>query len=154
MKNYTEFKDKIYSYFSYRLNFNTHLAEDLTQEAFLKAFKNYDSFDSEKPFAPWIYRIAHNLLVNHYRDKKQEVELSEASDKGIDPLKKVEVDYDAEKLLEEMNKLNDGARELLMLRYVSELSHKEIAEILNKEEGAVRTGVSRALKSLKKIVGQ
>ena len=70
---YWRFKDKIYNYFYYRTGFNKSVAEDLTSTVFLSALEHFDSYDKSRPFQPWIFRIAHNLLVNHYRQTKPQI---------------------------------------------------------------------------------
>ena len=73
---YREYKDKIYNYFYYRVNFNCALAEDLTSEVFTKALIKFDYFDQERSFQSWVYKIAQNHLFNYYRDNKNEIDVA------------------------------------------------------------------------------
>ena len=146
---YNQYKDKIFAYFLYRVGFDRKLAEDLTSEAFLKALKNFDNFDVAKPFQPWIFAISHNHLVNHYKLSKREVPIE-----GIEGLAKyahlqVEEKYEMERVLNIICSMDEADKEILLLRFSQELTNSEIAEVLNKEEGAIRTQISRSLVKLR-----
>ena len=67
---YNEFFEKIYNYIFFRVGNNRQMAEEFTQEVFLKAYENFDDFDKNANFSAWIYRIAHNHIIDHYRKKK------------------------------------------------------------------------------------
>ena len=62
LKHYNQYKDKIFNYFWYRLNFNRAEAEDMTQDVFLKALDNFDKFDPDRSFQAWIYTISKNYI--------------------------------------------------------------------------------------------
>jgi RNA polymerase sigma-70 factor, ECF subfamily len=146
---YQKFKDKIYTYFIYRVNFDCAVAEDLSQDVFVKAFKNFDSFDRNRSYSAWIYAIAKNHLVNYYRQKKSDISLDLAPDVSIDERKKFQIDHDAQIMIGKIKTLDEYSKEVLLMRYVDELDNKEIADILGRDEGAVRTQISRALKKLR-----
>jgi RNA polymerase sigma-70 factor, ECF subfamily len=148
-KNYEVYKNKIYTYFLYRVNFSKEVAEDLTAEVFLKAFMNLESFDDSRPFQSWIYAISHNHLLNHYRSSNRTVELTAAYDVAVEFKKRLEASIDLEKIIDKIYELDDYYREILLLRFVDGLDNKEIATLLNKEEGAIRTQLSRALAELR-----
>ena len=144
---YRQYKDKIFNYFYYRLNFNRCQAEDLCSEVFIKAFSSFDSFDDSRSFQAWIYTIARNHLINFYRTINREVKINEAE--GYEPGKEVELSLECERIIKFIMKLEPYYQEVLLLRYVDELDNQEIALVLEKDEGAVRTQISRALKELK-----
>lgn len=149
---YEAHKKSVFTYLLYRVSFNRELAEDLTSDVFLKAFEHFDSFDALRPFKPWIFRIAHNHLVNYFMTKKaQTVALEDVAEISVEAgLQKT---TDESMLMEKVEKLvadlPDLQKELILLRYQNGLSHKEIAEIVGKEEGAIRTSVSRALDTIR-----
>ena len=147
--NYNQYKDKIYTYFLYRVNFNQSLAEDLTSEVFLKAYKHLDDFDNERPFQSWIYAISHNHLLNYYRTVGRELSIEDVGDIATEFKNKLEASLELEKIVEEIYKMDGYCREVLLLRFVDALDNKEIAKLLNKDEGAVRTQISRALSELR-----
>ncbi len=149
---YDKFKNKIFVYFLYRVNFNRELAEDLTSEVFLKALKNFDSFDETKSFQSWIFAIAHNHLVNHYRIAGRETQLFEEQYLTQVDTHKVEINYELELVMKIINQMEQSDREILLLRFVDELSNSEIAQLLAKEEGAIRTKMSRSLAKLRSML--
>ena len=150
---YQENKDKLFTYLMYRLNFDRALAEDLLMDIVLKAYENFNKFDPEKgSFKTWIFTLAHNHLVNFWRDnkKKKTVSLENMEEEGIsvafveaeDP---VSQEIESRKIQHILSLMNESDREIITLRYLEELSYKEIAQIIGKEEGAIRTSLSRAL---------
>lgn len=149
LKNYKEYKDKIYTYILYRVDFNSELAEDLTSEVFLKAWDHYKNFDESRSFQAWIYTIAKNHLKNYYRVCYREVCFENTKEPRVDYKKKIEIDLELFRVIEKIKELNESYREILLMRFVDELSNGEIANILGKEEGAIRTHVSRALNELR-----
>ena len=146
---YNQYKDKIFNYFWYRVNFNRALAEDLTADAFLKAFKNFRAFDHNRSFQSWMYAIAKNHLLNYYRTANRETDLLALGSMGVNELKKIENKLELEQAFELINHLSEYHREVLLMRFSDGLDNREIAEILDKDEGAVRTQISRALEELR-----
>jgi RNA polymerase sigma-70 factor (ECF subfamily) len=125
------------------------LADDVAQEAFLRAWQALASFDLARPFGPWICRIAANLAVNHVRSPRaREEELPEGHSEvpvgGEDPLTRV-LDREAETLLERaLEGLPRDQRAVLTLRVVEEMSYREIAEALGVPAGPVMSRLARA----------
>lgn len=155
LAHYHETKDKVFTYLMYRLNFDRETSEDLLMDIVLKAYEKFYQFDSEKgSFKNWILRIAHNHLVNHWRDKKEEYSLDDMEEGGA-PMPSVDLAEEAsgelrsEAIHKTLLLLSDAERELITLRYLSDLDYEEIAVITGKGEGAIRTGLSRALKQFK-----
>ncbi len=149
VENYKIYKDKIYTYFLYRVNFDKEIAEDLTSEVFLKAYAHIESFDPERSFQAWIYTISRNHLFNHYRTAGREVELEQADCVAVEFSKAFETQAELEKAINEIYKLDNYCREVLLLRFVEGLDNREIAEVLDKDEGAIRVQISRALSALR-----
>jgi RNA polymerase sigma-70 factor (ECF subfamily) len=151
---YDKYKAKIFNYCWYRINFDREIAEDLTSEIFIKAFSNFDSFDQEASFQAWIYAIAHNHLVNHYRKGGREVSLDEVLEFSIDnTATKVHASLEVEKILSAIAQMDAYSRNVLLMKYVDGLDSKEIAQVLGKNDGAVRTQLSRSLAILKEKLG-
>ncbi|MDP2709267.1 MAG: RNA polymerase sigma factor [bacterium] len=151
---YNEFKHKIYAYFLYRVGFDQKLAEDLTSEVFLKAFKNFEDFEDGKPFQPWIFTISRNHLINHYKASKRETSLTEME--GF--LKCADHDFESKhelaRVMGIISDMEEKDKEVLLLRFSSGLSNTEIADLLEKEEGAIRTRISRSLSKLRRILNK
>lgn len=149
---YGQYKDKIFNYFWYRVGFNRPIAEDLTSEVFLKALKSFTDYDERRPFQAWIYAVAKNHLLNFYRTANRETELSLAENFDSSELSKIENKLELEKIFTVINRLDGYYREVLVLRFADGFDNREIAEILGKDEGAVRTQISRALEELRKHI--
>ncbi|PLX20869.1 RNA polymerase subunit sigma-24 [Candidatus Parcubacteria bacterium] len=150
--NYNKYLDKIYNYIWYRVAFDKTVTEDLCSEVFLKAFKAYDNFDESRSFQSWIYAIAKNHLSNYYRTRGREVDIENALNLSCETLEKINTKIEAEELFSEIDKLDSYSKEVIILKYVDELSTKEIAELLEKEVNAVRVQLSRAIAKLKEQV--
>ena len=154
-KYYEEFKKGIFNYILYRVGFDRDTAEDLTSEIFIKAFEHFDSYDRKRPFKTWIFTIAHTHLINFRVGQKKTLPLNEAVDlvregsKG--ELRQDSVDHDIamSKIMSLVTDLPEAQREIVILRYVNDLSNNEIAHLIGKEEGAVRTALSRAIGTLR-----
>lgn len=149
---YDQFKNKIYNYLLYRTGFDRELAEDLTSEVFIKAFKNFDSFDEAKQFQSWIFTIARNHLINHYKASKKTVPIADVEQTlSIQP-EDVGQLLEVTRIIEIIGTMDDSDKDPLLLRYVDDLTNQEIAEVLDKEEGAVRTQISRSLVKLRLLL--
>lgn len=154
LEYYQLWKDRVYSYFWYRTGFDRDLAEDLTSEVFIKALKHFDSFDQEKSFSAWVFTIARNHLINHFAKIKPtaplEAAVNVAGMNAKDIISSIDVAADHATVMKEIQQLSDYHRDVIILRYVDGLSNKEIAEVLEKDEGAIRVQMSRALAELRK----
>jgi len=132
------------------------LADDVTQEAFLRAHRALASYDPARPFGPWICRIAANLAINHVRspqsreDTLDEVALAQFPAPGSDgPLDSV-LETEARDVLEEaVGRLPPEQRAVFVLRTFEDLSYKEIAEALDLSVGTVMSRLSRAREKLR-----
>lgn len=152
ISHYNEYKDKIYTYLWYRVGFNNHVAEDLTSEVFIKALKSFADFDQDKSFQAWIYAIARNHLINYYSKCGREVDLEQSNATAPDEIYKFEIKYQIGEILKKIDALKGYHKDVLLMRFVDELDNSEIAELLDKDEGAVRTQISRALNELRKRI--
>lgn len=125
-------------------------ALDLSQEAFVKAFRNIKRFDTDKAFFPWFYKLMKNLCLDHLKKRRRRVEV---------PLEESQVSSEDEKNREVKATLWRGIaelpfeqRELIILRYFQQFSYKEIAEITAKPVGTIMSSLYYAKKKLKKIL--
>lgn len=146
----------VYRYIYYRLG-NIHEAEDLTETVFLKAWEALPRYQAtQAPFAAWLFRIAHNALVDYYRAQRPTSELSElhpASGDGTDPENEAAEQEQRSLLMRALRQLDRAHQEILTLRFLNGLSHAEAADILGRSEGAVRVLQHRALAALRKLLG-
>lgn len=155
--NYEKYKNKIFNYIYYRVGMNKEVAEDLTSEIFFKAFDNYDLYEKSKPFQSWIYAIAHNHLVNYYRDSKNNLSVEELTEDGYQIpdksiLDKNINDIDVNILLKDVLRLSKTQADVIMMRFLDQLTFSEIGEVINQDESNARVICHRAIKNLQKIL--
>jgi RNA polymerase sigma-70 factor (ECF subfamily) len=145
----------IYRYIYYRVG-ETRLAEDLTETTFLKAWQALPRFRiGGTPFRVWLYRVAHNLLVDHYRTRKEQVPLSvhpPMADPSPSPEEELIARDRRDWVSAAIARLSPDYQEVLTLRFVNGLSHSEAAEVLGRSVGAVRVLQHRALKALREVL--
>lgn len=136
-------------------------ARDLVQDTFTIGFKLYPSFRGDSDFYTWIYKIYHNLLLNHRKQKKMYInrfgtieegtlELYESTESAPDIL--MERIQNKNKIRDALSKLPEDFREILVLRHFEEFSYKEIAKILDCKTGTVKSRIHKARELLKKIL--
>lgn len=149
-KLYEHYVDRLYRYVFFRVENNRELAEDLVQSAFVKAWEKLETFEKGS-FQAWLYTIVRNTMLDHFRTEKPQIELHEAI---VDDKQKVEEQVlkqlEVQKVMDALRFLTDEQKELITLKFVEDMSNKEIAQILGKEEDAIRAMQYRALKELKK----
>ena len=153
---YDMYSEKIYKFFYYRTN-SQELTEDLTSQTFLKAWDYLRQNNKIDHFTSFIYRIAHNLLVDHYR-KKKEIHDDELMNRIPDTKHSKDIlnetidnNLNKKELLSKLDQLNHDDKEILMFRYVDDLDFKEISKITGKSPDALYVKLHRALKKLKII---
>jgi RNA polymerase sigma-70 factor (ECF subfamily) len=153
---YDDLVKPVYRYIYYRVE--DSIAEDLTEETFFKAWQNLRQFKPGKyPFSAWIFRIAHNLVIDHYRKNKSYDEIDEQiPDENLDrdPHRQTELKLTNVRLRKVIRKLPDSYQQIILLKYINELDNAEIASAIGKSEGAIRTLQSRALEKLRVLLGE
>ncbi len=153
-KLYLKYLDAIYRYVFFRVNQSQPDAEDITEIVFLKAWQNVHSFKSKDiGFKAWIYKIARNQIIDHYRNYKKPEKLKENNiDKTQDLENTILQKLEVKNVLKAMDNLSPEHKQILMLKYIEDLTNEEICAILDKSNEAVRALQSRALKKLREIV--
>lgn len=135
-------------------------SEDLLQEVFINAYQNLPGFDKSLSFSSWIYRIAHNVAISHFRKQKVRPEgnLHGDSDDILtklygedDVASSVDVKIDGEHLRASMTKLKPLYRDILVLRYFEQLEYQEISDVLRVPMGSVAVYLHRAKQQLRKL---
>jgi RNA polymerase sigma-70 factor (ECF subfamily) len=148
--------DRIYSYLHMSVG-NRHDAEDLTTQTFLKMLESIGRFQwRSAPFSAWLFRIAHNLAMDHFRATKrwqpeEEVPEQPGSEEPSAELQAMH-SIGRQSMLEMIEDLSEDQREVLTLKFVFGFSNGEVATILEKTEGAVKSLQHRALASLQKQI--
>jgi RNA polymerase sigma-70 factor (ECF subfamily) len=151
---YERYMPKIYNYIYYRTS-NQHDAEDLTAKVFFRAMSHIGNYvDKGVPFQAWLYRIAHNLVANWHRDQGRR-KIIALDDYVVHSLKSDSPDRLAEELEEQeqlmaaIKRLPEDRQQLLLHKFIDQLSNAEIGEIMDRTEGAVKSLYHRTLLSLR-----
>ena len=156
------YKDKVYQ-LCYRMTGNPFEAEDIAQEAFIRAYVNIDRFQMDRKFSTWLFRIATNLCIDRLRKRKPDYSLdaeisgtegmtlySQIASRDHPPDQEVE-NLEIQSLIQqEIMKLPEKYRSAIILKYIEELSLQEISEILDLPIGTVKTRIHRGREALRK----
>lgn len=151
---YEEYLPKVFKYVSFRIS-NKFLAEDITAAVFEKALTRYETYNSQKAgVATWIFTIARNTLIDHYRaaDHEKTLELDEALDLPQDSKTPEQAAIDEEQwgiLHKCLEKLAPSEREIIMLKFSSQMTNREIAGILGLSNSNVGVILYRAIRRLR-----
>lgn len=153
---YDDYADRVYRFALFRVS-DVQTAEDLTSQVFLKAWENLNRFQLRgAPFSAWLFRVARNTIIDHYRTRKETLPLEaalsvgETGDDDVDA--RVERQQEADWLRAALQRLTEDQRQVLSLRFIEGLSTKEIATVMGKQEGAVRALQMRGLQALADII--
>jgi RNA polymerase sigma-70 factor (ECF subfamily) len=144
----------VYSYSYYRVG-NHHDAEDVTEQAFLQAYRHFERARREsngRPLRPWLIRIAHNLASNYHRDRarrpQRALDESEpiAAPHGTERI--VEGREELKEVMEHLQLLPGDRRDALIMRFALGMDNREIARALGRSDGATKVLIHRAIKQL------
>jgi len=154
---YEEYFNRIYRYIVLRIGSEVE-AEDLTQQVFLNALKSISSFKWKGiPFSAWLFRIAHNQVVDYLRKRAKHMTeplngMALAAVSDDNPQLEVERKLDIEQVLVATQRLTEAQREVISLRFTSDLSVAEVARVMSKSEGAVKALQHSAIVALRKVL--
>jgi len=152
---YERYVTRIYNYIYYRTG-NVYDAEDLTARVFYRAMRHIHNYnDRGLPISAWLYRIAHNLVANWHRDnsRRKEIFLEDTllgSGLNYHPEQELLISEERQRLLLIIRTLPADRQQLLILKYIENLSNAEIGQVMNRTEGAVKSLYHRTLLSLRK----
>ena len=151
---YDAYMERIYRFVYFRVE-DQQTAEDITSQVFLKAWNNLDRFSfSRTPYLAWLYTIAHNAVIDHYRTRKVTTALDDVQLSQQDHSEAVENDIDLSAEMKQVKEalalLTDDQQKVLTLKFIEGLSNHEIARHLGKREGAIRALQMRGLQALAK----
>ena len=151
---YERYVARIYNYIYYRIG-SSYDAEDLTERVFMRALRHIGSYNNRGlPFSAWLYRIAHNLVANWYRDnsRRKEIPLDDGimtSHQSSFPEQEVMHTEEREWLLQVIRKLPPDRQQLVILKFVDHLSNAEIGQIMSRTEGAIKSLYHRTLLTIR-----
>ena len=132
-------------------------AEDLTHEVFVSAWDNIKRYKKRgNPFSSWLYSIARNKVIDHYRTRHSHLALDTIREEtvGYDAMiaESLDQEFKGKTVREAMRRLSEEHQTVIILRFIEDLSPKEIAKIMKKSEGAIRVAQHRAIQSLKRLL--
>jgi RNA polymerase sigma factor (sigma-70 family) len=151
---YMEYLPKVYRYINYRIT-DEHLAEDLTSIVFEKALTKFKTFSSDKAkFSTWIFTIARNTLIDHYRvsHKEKIVQLEDVTNPGIPTISPDEESDRSEEILVLQSclaELSHSEQEIISLKFGAEMTNRQIAKMLSLSESNVGIIIYRAIRKLR-----
>ena len=156
---YDNYVDRVYRHVYYHVSSRTD-AEDITQEAFIKAWKAIDKYKrTGAPFVAWLITIARNLIADHYRTRKETVHLEQFPEKAevagnsaeTNPEAMAEASFKQSYVRQAVLKLKGERQKVILMRFIDGFSYGEIAKVLHKSDGAVRVIQYRALNDLRRM---
>ena len=155
---YDGYVERIYRFVFFRVD-DQQTAEDITSQVFLKAWSNLDRFEfTRTPYIAWLYTIAHNTVIDHYRTRKvttalEDVQLSQPDDaEAVE--NQIDLTVEMKTIKAAMQSLTDDQQQVLHLRFIEGMSNTEIARQLGKREGAIRALQMRGLQALAKQLAE
>lgn len=153
---YRRYLDRVYGYCFYLLG-DHHDAEDATERTFLAALGAIERFrDTGSTFRAWLFKIAHNQLANALRGRGRQrttrLEAVPEPPADDDPARAVDRADEARRVRRALTRLSDERRQVVVLRFVDGLTAREIGEVLDRSEGAVRVLQHRALRDLERLL--
>jgi len=160
---YERYVGRIYNYIYYRTS-NHHDAEDLTERTFLRALKQIPRYkDRGAPYSAYLYRIAHNLVANWHRDnsRRQFISFDESlssilrrEDPSAIAEERAQAKNEQDILLQTVRQLPPDRQQLLILKFAEQMSNVEIAQVMGRTEGAIKSLYHRTLVTLREELGK
>jgi len=146
----------LFRYVYFRVK-NKEIAEDLLQTVFIKAWQKITSLNQQNDnLLPWLYTIARNTVIDYYRKPKplslDAFENHNFATHSLNIDERLDQQDKLKKVLANLSNLSSDQQEVIILRFINDLTYKEISHILNKKEEAIRALQYRALKSLKQTI--
>jgi RNA polymerase sigma-70 factor (ECF subfamily) len=134
-------------------------AEDLTHQIFMNAWEHMSGYRHQGfPFSSWLYRIARNAVIDHYRTRKDKVSLEDADPEIFALGESIQADahqsLELEKVRRAISKLSTLHQDVIIMRFVEELAIREVAAALKKSEGAIKLLQHRAITELQRILSE
>ncbi len=150
---YDRYVRVIYGFIYYK-TFHKETAEDLTSETFFKALTHIQTVDPSRSFQSWLYKIAQNSVIDHFRRERYMENIDDIWDvaDGANVETDASVALEIRALRKELHNLSRRERDIVIMRVWQELSYREIAEILGKSEASCKMSYSRVVSKLKQTV--
>lgn len=153
-KLYELYFDKIYRFAYFRVS-HKEIAEDITEEVFIRAFTSLSSLDKASSFESWLYQIARNRIIDYYRAKKQLLPLDDLENTleyETNVIDNVNLQFDQKIFVKVLRDLPEEQQTIIRMKFYEDLTNTEIADMTGKTEGAIRVIQHRALTKLKELI--
>lgn len=160
MESYEEFSDAIFRYTLFQTS-NRDIAMDITQDTFIKTWQYLEKGAQVENIRAFLYRVAKNLIID-YRRKKKSSSLDQILETGVEFTEEENVmqvkeedfekEADRKQVLKTIEKIDEKYKEILLMRYIEEMSIKEIGDILDKSQNHVSVMIHRGVEKLKKLL--
>src|SRR3989338_11058452 len=153
-KAYDDLSDAIFRHCWFRIG-DRERAKDLMQDTFTKSWQYISQGTQVKNLRPFLYKVANNLIIDEYRKKKElslDGLMAQGFEPGFDEKKTTEQGIDVKFAIGVINQLDEKYREVILMRYVDELSPKEIAEVIGDSDNNISVRIHRGIKQLKEIL--
>lgn len=156
LEAYNKFSDAIFRHCYYRV-FDREEAKDFTQETFFRAWKYLSQGKEVENIRAFLYKIANNIIIDDFR-KKKNISLDQIAEKGfslkVDPREKTENYFSGKEILKIINSLDEKYRDVIVMKYIDDLSIKEISSILGETENNIYVMLHRGFEKVKKILAE
>lgn len=154
---YDKYGDELFRHVIFRVS-SKEAAKELLQETYLKTWEYLTRGNTIDEIRPFLYRVLHNQIIDYLRKKKPQVSLDDLTEEGFDIAhggrKEEEMRIDAKKLLVLLDDIDESYRNVLVMRYVEDLSIQEIADITGDQPNSISVRLHRALKKLKELYNE
>lgn len=152
---YDAYVERVYRYIYFRVS-DEVMTEDLTSQVFLKAWESLDRYKvGRSPYIAWLYSIARNLVIDHYRTRKENLSLEDVilqAPREDAPDEQTELRFNLQAMRDGLQSLTEEQQQVLILRFIAGLPNENIAKMMNKREGAIRALQMRGLQTLAKYM--
>jgi RNA polymerase sigma-70 factor (ECF subfamily) len=141
--------------FHYRFCRHKQMAEDLTQETFIRVWQALANYNGKSRFSTWLYRISYHLYLDYKKQKRiTTISTEKSEEKTYHIENSIEKRNQYQVALQSLNSMPEDLHNILILHYQQDLSFREIAQLLNIPKGTVKSRISNALKRLRKIMDE
>jgi RNA polymerase sigma-70 factor (ECF subfamily) len=154
LKSYEDYSDTLFNHCFYRVS-DRETALDLTQETFTKTWEYIVSGKDVENLRSFLFKVANNLIIDYYRKKKSDsldILREDGFDVASEDLEKIFSATESSRVREIIALLDEKHRSVVVMRYVDDLSPREIADIIGESENAVSVRINRSLKKLKELM--
>ncbi|HZJ41092.1 MAG TPA: sigma-70 family RNA polymerase sigma factor [Candidatus Saccharimonadales bacterium] len=155
------YKDKLLRYIRRISNVGLEEAEDILQNIFIKVYLNLNDFDNSLKFSSWVYRIAHNEVIDNYRKRKArpqllDIDIKDSQIKELAGDTNILEEFVRQELKQEISvaisQIDIKYQEIIILKYIEEKDYQEISDIIKKPLGTVASRMNKAKAELKKVL--